>query len=152
MKVARGREAPAVALPEGVTFAPDYRITHQAVDKACKRALNRLPALEARENRALDFQRIDEMMLGLQTAIANGDPAAAAVALRAIGLRGRLLGYDALIKDERSGDGTRTTGDQDQRVIKELMDVLPTEKKRELVKILEMAFNLLKQTPGGDNG
>jgi hypothetical protein len=65
-RVAQGKERPLVLLPDGVKFPADYTIAAQAVDKAIKRALNRIPDHAAREQRALDLQRVDEIILSQQ--------------------------------------------------------------------------------------
>lgn len=60
-RIAHGHEQPAVALPENVTFPPDYTITRQACHKACRAAIAREPALEVGALRKIDHARSEEM-------------------------------------------------------------------------------------------
>jgi hypothetical protein len=145
MKVAHGQEAPVVLLPDGVSFAAEYSISAQGIHKAVKRAYNRAPQRAVRENRAIDLQRIDEILLGQRKGAGAGDPSAATVVLHAIKLRAKLLGYDALIKDERPDNVGSSGCDEQEKRLKEIIEILPAEAKRQLIELVNAGFDLLKR-------
>jgi hypothetical protein len=60
-----GRGQPLAALPEGLSFLSDFRVSRQACQKALKRALAREPALAADEFRKIDRVRCKEMFVNL---------------------------------------------------------------------------------------
>ena len=57
-RVGRGQAAPLIALPEGVTFPPGYRMTKQGCHKALRKALAREPSLEVEELRKLTMPAV----------------------------------------------------------------------------------------------
>jgi hypothetical protein len=71
-RVARGEAKAMTAIPDGVTFPPDFKISRQACHKAFRRAITREPALEVDEMRRLDRARSEEMYLSLQPGIRKG--------------------------------------------------------------------------------
>lgn len=64
------RQAQAiVAIPDGITFPPDFQISRQACHKAFRKAIAREPSLAAEESRKLDSARCEEMFMNLQPGI-----------------------------------------------------------------------------------
>jgi hypothetical protein len=104
-RVARGLTKAMTAIPEGVTFPPDYRISRQACHKAFCRAIAREPALEIQELRALDRARCEEMYLNLQPGIRKGDLRAVEVGIRLLDHAAKINGYAAAQKHEVTGKG-----------------------------------------------
>jgi hypothetical protein len=78
-RVGRGQAQAIVAIPDGVTFPLDYKITRQACHKAFKKAIAREPALELAELRKLDTMRCEEMFMNLQPSVRKGDARAVEV-------------------------------------------------------------------------
>src|SRR5580704_4922717 len=68
-EVGRGQRASLTALPEDVTFSPDYEITAMGCQKALKRAQKRAPTPDADEIRRLDTDRCEDMYLSLTPSI-----------------------------------------------------------------------------------
>src|SRR5579863_4587496 len=69
------RQAQAiVAIPDGVTFPPDFQISRQACHKAFKKAIAREPSLAVEEFRKLDSGRCEDMFMNLQPGIRKGNP------------------------------------------------------------------------------
>src|SRR5262249_61386083 len=64
--VAHGQQKAIVPLPEAVTFSEGYSISVQALHRAFRRALVRLPNTEAVELRKLDSERLEDMQVSLQ--------------------------------------------------------------------------------------
>jgi hypothetical protein len=109
-RVSRGQEQPMVALPDNVTFLPDYTISRQACHKAFRRALAREPALEIEELRRLDTARSEEMLSNLQPKIRKGDVRAIEAGIRVMDHAARISGYAAANKHELTGkDGKPLT-------------------------------------------
>ena len=63
-----------VLIPEHAAFTEDYSISAQAVHRAFRRGIVRLPNAEAVELRKLDNERCEDMYLALQSGIRKGDP------------------------------------------------------------------------------
>jgi hypothetical protein len=61
----------------------------QAVHRAFRRAIVRLPNAEAAELRKLDSERLEEMFLSLQAGIRQGDPRSVEVAVQVLTQRPR---------------------------------------------------------------
>jgi hypothetical protein len=93
MDVAQGRQKAIVPVTEGVLFPGDYRISMQAVHRAFRRAIVRLPSAEATELRKLDSERLDEMLLSLQPGIRQGDPRSIEVGVRVLAHNAEINGY-----------------------------------------------------------
>jgi len=102
-RVARGQAQAMTAIPDGVTFPPDYRISRQACHKAFRRAIAREPALEVEELRKLDRARSEEMHLNLQPGIRKGDLRAVEVGIRLLDHVAKINGYAAPQKHEVTG-------------------------------------------------
>jgi hypothetical protein len=92
-RVGRGQAQPMVAIPNGVTFPTDYRITRQACHKAFKKAIAREPALELAELRKLDAMRCEEMFMNLQPGIRKGNARAIEVAVKVLNHKAKINGY-----------------------------------------------------------
>jgi hypothetical protein len=102
-RVARGETKAMTAIPDGVTFPPDFRISRQACHKAFRRAIAREPALEVEELRKLDRARSEEMYLNLQPGIRRGDLRAVEVGIRLLDHAAKINGYAAPQKHEVTG-------------------------------------------------
>jgi len=102
-RIARGQTQAMTAIPDGVTFPPDYRISRQACHKAFRRAIAREPALEVEELRKLDRARCEEMYLNLQPGIRKGDLRAVEVGIRLLDHAAKINGYAAPQKHEVTG-------------------------------------------------
>ena len=72
VEVAHGRQKAMVHVPQDAQFPEHYQISMQAVHRAFKRAIDRLPNAEAGELRKLDSERLEEMFLSLQPGIRQG--------------------------------------------------------------------------------
>jgi hypothetical protein len=103
-RVGLGQAAPIVAIPEGVTFSPSYRITKQACHKAFRKALAREQALQLEEMRKLDNSRSEELYMNLQPSIRKGNPRAAEVGIKVLDHAARINGYAAPQKHELTGE------------------------------------------------
>ena len=103
IRAARGQAKAMTAIPDGVTFPPDYKISRQACHKAFRRAIAREPSLEVAELRKLDRARCEEMYLNLQPGIRNGDPRAIEVGIRLLDHAAKINGYAAAQKHEVTG-------------------------------------------------
>jgi hypothetical protein len=136
--VARGQQAALVQLPADLRFPDDYRISLQAVHKAFKRAIVRLPNAEAVELRKLDSARLDDMLLSLQTGIRQGDPRSVEVAVKLLVHKAELNGYKAptgidarlnvLVQEHAAGDA-QTRADLAQLTLAELREYRRLEAK-----------------------
>ena len=102
-RIARGQAQAMTAIPDGVTFPPDFRISRQACHKAFRRAIAREPALEVEELRELDRARSEEMYLNLQPGIRKGDLRAVEVGIRLLDHAAKINGYAAPQKHEVTG-------------------------------------------------
>jgi hypothetical protein len=106
----RAESPPVVALPDGVTFPPDYSISRQACAKALKKALARDPSLATDELRKIDHARSEEMFFSLQPAIRKGHVRAVEVGLKVLDHEARIDGYAAPQRHELTGkDGKPLT-------------------------------------------
>jgi len=103
MRVARGQQQAMVPIPEQASFAEDYRISVQAIHRAFKRGMARLPNAEAVELRKLDSERCEEMFLSLQPGMRKGDARSIEVAVRVLVHKADLNGYRAPAKLEVAG-------------------------------------------------
>ncbi len=109
-RIARGQAQAMTAIPDGVTFPPNYRISRQACHKAFRRAIAREPALEAEELRKLDRARSEEMYLNLQPGIRKGNPRAVEVGVKVLDHSAKIQGYGAPQRHELTGrDGKPLT-------------------------------------------
>jgi hypothetical protein len=109
-RVGRSQAPAMIAVPDGVTFPPDYKISRQACHKALTKALARVPALAVEELRKLDSARSEEMWLNLQPGIRQGDLRAIEVGVKVLDHSAKINGYSAPQKHELSGkDGKPLT-------------------------------------------
>lgn len=109
-RVGRGHAQAIVAIPDGVTFPPDYRISKQACHKAFTRAIARTPALNVEELRKIDTARSEEMFLNLQPGIRKGNARAIEVGIRVLDHAAKINGYAAPQRHELTGkDGKPLT-------------------------------------------
>jgi hypothetical protein len=104
MKVARG-ERTFVALPPGIVFGEDYRISAQAVHRAFQRALDRAPNSESQQHRKLDTERCEAMFLSLQAKIHQGDTKSIEAGIRILAHKAKINGYVAPSKLEVTDAG-----------------------------------------------
>jgi len=101
--VAHGQQKALVPVHEGVIFSEGYSISAQAVHRAFRRALVRLPNAEAAELRKLDSERLEDMLLSLQPGIRQGDPRSVEVAVKVLAHKAEINGYKAPARVEMSG-------------------------------------------------
>lgn len=108
--VGLGRARAIVAVPDGVTFSPDFKISRQACHKAFQKAVGREPALAVEEFRKLDTARCEEMLFNLQPGIRKGNPRAVEVGIKLLGHQARINGCAAPQRHELTGkDGKPLT-------------------------------------------
>ena len=98
--VGRGKAHPIVAIPEGLTFPPDFTISRQACHKSFKKGMSREPAIEAEEFRKLDTARCEEMLLNLQPGIRKGNVRSVEAGVKVLGHAARINGYAAAQKHD----------------------------------------------------
>ncbi len=105
------RQAQAiVAIPDGVTFPPDFRISRQACHQAFKKVIAREPPLAAEEFRKLDSARCEEMFLNLQPGIRKGNPRSVEAGVKVLRHSAQINGYAAPQRHELTGkDGSPLT-------------------------------------------
>lgn len=109
-RIGRGQAQAIVAIPDGVTFPPDFQISRQAVHKAFRRALAREPSMEADEFRKLDTDRCEEMFLNLQPGIRKGNPRSIEAGVKVLRHAAQINGYAAPQRHELTGkDGAPLT-------------------------------------------
>lgn len=109
-RVGRGQATAMVAIPDGVTFPPDYRISRQACHKAFTKAVAREPALAVDELRKLDSARSEEMWMNLQPGIRKGNSRSIEVGVKVLDHTARIQGYAAAQRHELTGkDGKPLT-------------------------------------------
>src|SRR5215469_1007005 len=92
VEVAHGRQKAMVPVPEEAQFPPGYQISMQAIHRAFKRAIHRLPNAEASELRKLDSERLEEMFLSLQAGIRQGDPRSIQAGVRVLAPKAEMNG------------------------------------------------------------
>jgi hypothetical protein len=105
VEVAHGRQKAMVAVPQDAQFPERYEISMQAVHRAFKRAIDRLPNAEAAELRKLDSERLEEMFLSLQPGIRQGDPRSVQAAVRVLAQNAEINGYKAPARIDITGTG-----------------------------------------------
>jgi hypothetical protein len=102
------RQAQAViAVPEGVTFAPDFQISRQACHKAFKKAIGREPSLASEEFRKLDSARCEDMFMNLQPGIRKGNARAVEAGVKVLRHSAQINGYAAPQRHELTGKDGR---------------------------------------------
>ena len=90
--VGRGQRQPLVPFPSGITFPPNFSITHQAVSKAHNRAVDRIPLIEVQRLLKQTDRDLENTLTCLAPGVRNGDPRAANASTRVHELRLRLHG------------------------------------------------------------
>jgi hypothetical protein len=109
-RVGRGQAQAIVALPEGISFSPDYKISRQACHKAFTKAVGREPSIAVEALRKLDDARSEEMWMNLQPGIRKGNPRAIEVGVKVLDHTAKIQGYAAPQKHELTGkDGKPLT-------------------------------------------
>src|SRR3984893_19423186 len=103
VEVAQGRQKAMAPVPQDAQFPEGYQISLQAIHRAFRRAIVRLPNAEAAELRKLDSERLEEMFLSLQAGIRQGDPRSIEVGVRVLMHKAELNGYKAAEKIEMTG-------------------------------------------------
>jgi len=101
--VAHGQQQAMVPIPEPARFTEEYRISAQAVHRAFRRGIVRLPNAEAVELRKLDTERCEDMFLSLQSGIRKGDPRSVEVGVKVLAHKAEINGYKAPAKVEMTG-------------------------------------------------
>ena len=139
--VAQGQQKAMVPIPQDVQFPDAYRISMQAIHRAFRRAIVRLPNAEAAELRKLDSERLDDMFLSLQQGIRQGDPRSIEVGVRVLALKAEINGYKApgraemtgphvnvLVQQQAAADA-QAIGDLDRLTVDELREYRRLEAK-----------------------
>jgi hypothetical protein len=103
VEVVHGRQQAMVPMPEHEQFPADYRISAQAVHRAFRRGIARLPNAEAVELRKLDSERCEDMFLSLQPGIRKGDPRSVEAAVKVLTHKAEINGYQVPAKIEMTG-------------------------------------------------
>ena len=92
-RVGQAHEQPLSPFPEGIKFPTNYRISESAVFKACHKAMDRHPAINAEVFRKEDTARCEDMFLKLQRGVSKGDPRHIDTAVRVLAHKAKLNGY-----------------------------------------------------------
>jgi len=109
-RVGRGQAQAIVALPEGITFPPDFKISRQACHKAFTKAIAREPSIAVEALRKLDGARSEELWMNLQPGIRKGHPRSIEVGVKVLDHTAKIQGYAAPQKHELTGkDGKPLT-------------------------------------------
>jgi hypothetical protein len=109
-RIGRCQASSMVAIPQGIRFPPDFKISRQACHKAFSKAVAREPSLAAEEFRKLDTARCEEMLLNLQPGIRKGSLRAVEVGIKVLDHSARINGYAAPRRHELTGkDGQPLT-------------------------------------------
>jgi hypothetical protein len=101
--VAQGQQQAMVPIPEHAAFTEEYCISAQAVHRAFRRGIARLPNTEAEAYRKLDTERCEDMFLSLQPGIRKGDPPSVEVGVKVLVHKAEINGYKAPAKVEMTG-------------------------------------------------
>ena len=129
-RVGRGQAPAMVAIPDGVTFPLDYKITRQACQKAFRKAIAREPALELAELRKLDTMRCEEMFMNLQPGVRKGNPRAVEVSVKVLDHEAKLNNYGPCGRRQETAVQTNVSGE-------------PPKSQAELQNEAVMHFDLL---------
>jgi len=108
---------PLVELPQGVTFPSDYRISARAVLKAFRRAHATRVDLAVQELRTVAHERLENLYLATQGAVARGDPGAVRAAVIVLREHARIFGYavpDPAVLEADRKDRDRETEERRQ--------------------------------------
>ena len=160
--VAQGSQKAFVAVPQDIHFPDGYRISLQAVHRAFRRAIVRLPNAEAAELRKLDSERLEEMLLSLQAGIRQGDPRSIEVGVRVLTHKAELNGYKSPARVEMSGTthsgpaaaaaDAQVLADLGRLTVEELREYRRLEAKaRGSIEAAEIRRRKLRKRPLGRN-
>lgn len=109
-RIGRSQAQAIVALPDGITFPPNFQISRQACHKAFKKAIAREPSMAAEEFRKVDTARCEEMFLNLQPGIRKGHPRSIEAGVKVLRHAAQINGYAAPQRHELTGkDGSPLT-------------------------------------------
>jgi hypothetical protein len=103
VEVAHGRQKAMVPVPQDAKFPEAYQISMQAIHRAFRRAIVRLPNAEAVELRKLDSERLEEMFLSLQAGIRQGDPRSIQAGVRVLAHKSEMNGYKTPARVDMTG-------------------------------------------------
>jgi len=103
VEVAQGRQKAMALVPQDAQFPEGYQISMQAIHRAFRRAIVRLPNAEAAELRKLDSERLEEMFLSLQAGIRKGDPRSIEVGVKVLTHKAEMNGYKAPARVDMTG-------------------------------------------------
>jgi hypothetical protein len=103
VEVAQGRQKAMAPVPQDAQFPEGYQLSMQAVHRAFRRAIVRLPNAEAAELRKLDSERLEEMFLSLQAGIRKGDPRSIEVGVKVLVHKAEMNGYKAPARVDMTG-------------------------------------------------
>jgi hypothetical protein len=104
-QVGRGQKAPVTPLPDGIRFAPDYKITAMGCHKAVEKGLRKAPILEANEMRRMDTDRCEDLYLHLTPGIRQGDPQSVKAAVNVLAHKAAINGYKSAEVEVRVAPG-----------------------------------------------
>src|ERR1700722_4806078 len=90
--VGRGLKPPVIALLDGVTFPPNYKISKVSVYLAVKAALAAAPQHEAEEYRQLQTDRCEELLFAPHPGIPAGNPSHVSSAVKVLQHQAALQG------------------------------------------------------------
>jgi len=110
-RVGRGQAQAMVAIPDGVTFPLDYKITRQGCYKAFRKAIAREPALELAELRKLDTMRCEEMFMNLQPSVRKGDARAVEVSVKVLDHKAKINNYGPYGRRPETAVQTNVSGE-----------------------------------------
>ena len=151
-RVGRAEGTPFEPLPPGITFPHDYEISHQAVSKAQRRALSRVPIMRAMEFRKLALIRLEALIFSLQLSLQKGIIGAAKIILATILAELRLFG-EVASKDHPANSPRAATGLQIEDSQAEAMySRLTPADRAELIRIHHKLDGSAVADAQGDDG
>jgi hypothetical protein len=154
-RIGRGEAQPLTAMPEGVSFPPDYRISASACHKAYLKLTRSEPALQVEALRALSAARCEEMYLSLQPALRKGDARAVTAAVKLLDHLAKLFGcYEAQQIDVRDTRGNAVSFRVMQEIAAEIDLVKSNPDLREVFTPADPGMPLLPSDnaiPGSDD-
>ena len=106
-RIGRRTAQAVVAIPEGVTFPPDFQISRQACHKAFRKAIAQEPSIAVEEFRKLDSARLEDMFMNLQPGIRKGSPRSVEAGVKVLRHSAQLNGYAAPQRHELTGKDGR---------------------------------------------
>ena len=161
--IAQGAQKAFVPVPQDAHFPQGYQISVQAVHKAFRRAIVRLPNAEAAELRKLDSERLEEMFLSLQAGIRQGDPRSIEVGVKVLTHKAAMTGYtaparvdmtgtrlDVLVQQQAAADA-QAMADLDRLTLEELREYRRLEAKaRGVQEVIESETVQAPEAPPSD--